>query len=84
MLEINPNLVMSMMQVIDLSASKGVFTGKDLTAVGEIRRQLEEVLAPVTNAAKELEAQRLAEEAAAKTQAEYEASLKTEARASEK
>ena len=78
MLEINANLVMSMMQVIDVAASKGVFTGKDLTAVGEIRRQLEEVLAPVTEQAKAMEAQRRAEEAAAKTQAEYEASMKTE------
>jgi len=76
MLEINANLVMSMVQIIDVAASKGIFAGKDLTTVGEVRRQLEEVLAPLNEQAEQLEAQRRAELAAANAQAEYEESVR--------
>lgn len=76
MLEINPKLVMTMVQIIDLAASKGIFAGKDLTTAGEVRRQLEEVLAPLNEQAEQLEAQRRAELAAANAQAEYEESVR--------
>jgi hypothetical protein len=61
MVEINPNLVMSMIQVIDVAAQKGTFTGKDLTAVGKIREQLEEVLSPLEDQVKQLKAEAAAE-----------------------
>ena len=58
MVQLNPNTVGAMIQIIDVAASKGVFSGVDITSVGQIRSELVEVLRP------------LQEEAAAQAEAE--------------
>jgi len=40
MVEVRPEVVAAVLQVIDLAAKKGVFVGDDLTVVGQVRGEL--------------------------------------------
>lgn len=44
MVKVRPEVVGAVIQIIDESAKKGVFSGADLTTVGNIRQQLVEAI----------------------------------------
>ena len=51
MVEVNPNLLGAMVQIIDVASSKGAFTGQDISAVGDVRKELVGILQPLQEAA---------------------------------
>ena len=44
MVNVRPELLSAVVQIIDMSAAKGVFVGTDLTTVGTVRQELVDLL----------------------------------------
>lgn len=45
-IEMSPNMVAALVQIIDLGSKAGAFQGADVTVVGEVREKLVEALTP--------------------------------------
>jgi hypothetical protein len=44
MVNVRPEMLSAVVQIIDMSAAKGVFVGNDLTTVGTVRQELVDLL----------------------------------------
>ena len=45
-IEMSPNMVAAIVQIIDLGSKAGAYQGADISVVGEVRQQLVEALQP--------------------------------------